>query len=38
VKVVDDINKVNLDEIKSEVESYKPAGAAGGAGIGGCCG
>jgi sulfite exporter TauE/SafE/copper chaperone CopZ len=35
VKVVDDINKVNMDVIKKEVEAYKPAR---GAGVGGCCG
>jgi len=33
VKVVDDINKVDLEKVKSEVENYKlPAGS------GGCCG
>jgi sulfite exporter TauE/SafE len=36
VKVVDDINNVNLDDIKKEIENYKPAG--GSAGGGGCCG
>lgn len=35
VKVVDDINEINLEEIKAEVEVFKPAGGAGG---GGCCG
>lgn len=30
VKVVNDINKVNLDEIKKEVQSYKPIAGAGG--------
>lgn len=34
VKVVDDINKVNLDDIKNEVKNYRPAGGSGG----GCCG
>lgn len=33
VKVVDDINKINLEDIKAEVGAYKPAG-----GSGGCCG
>lgn len=37
VKVVDDINKVSLDEIKKEVQSYKSVSGVGGAG-GGCCG
>lgn len=32
VKVVDDINNINLDEIKTEVSQYKPASG------GGCCG
>ncbi|MEI6101454.1 MAG: cupredoxin domain-containing protein, partial [Eubacteriales bacterium] len=32
VKVVDDINNINLDQIKSEVSQYKPASG------GGCCG
>ncbi|MCX7746552.1 MAG: sulfite exporter TauE/SafE family protein [Clostridia bacterium] len=35
VKVVDDINKVDLDDIKSEIRDYKPAGGSAG---GGCCG
>lgn len=35
VKVVDDINNVDLDEIKSEVENYTPAA---GSALGGCCG
>jgi sulfite exporter TauE/SafE/copper chaperone CopZ len=35
VKVVDDINKINLDDIKNEVKDYKPASGSGG---GGCCG
>lgn len=34
VKVVDDLNKVNLDQIKKDVEAYKPAQSSGG----GCCG
>lgn len=34
VKVVDDINKINLDDIKVEVGEYKPAGGSSG----GCCG
>jgi plastocyanin domain-containing protein len=34
VKVVDDINKVDLAAIKKEVQNYKPAGGGGG----GCCG
>lgn len=33
VKVVDDINKVNMDEIKKEVQAYRPPQGAGG-----CCG
>ncbi|HEX2926822.1 MAG TPA: sulfite exporter TauE/SafE family protein [Ruminiclostridium sp.] len=38
VKVVDNISKVNLNDIKKEVGSYTPpAGSAGAAG-GGCCG
>jgi uncharacterized protein len=36
VKVVDDITKVNLDEIKQEVQNYTPA--SGSSGGGGCCG
>ncbi|HEX9062423.1 MAG TPA: cupredoxin domain-containing protein, partial [Clostridia bacterium] len=35
VKVVDDINKVNIDDIKNEVQNYRPAS---GSGRGGCCG
>lgn len=35
VKVVDDINKVDLNAIKKEIQNYKPAKSAGG---GGCCG
>lgn len=34
VKVVDDINKVNLDDIKNEVGNYRPAAGS----AGGCCG
>jgi len=34
VKVVDDINKVDLAAIKSKVEQFKPAAGSGG----GCCG
>ena len=34
VKVVDDINKVNLNAIKKEIQNYKPAVPSGG----GCCG
>ena len=40
VKVVDDINKINIDDIKTEVESYKPpqsAAGVGGAGGGMSC-
>ena len=37
VKVVDDINKVDLDAIRKEVQNNKPAVGAGGSG-GGCCG
>ncbi len=33
VKVVDDIGNINLEEIKAEVEKYKPEGAGAG-----CCG
>ncbi|HEY9059560.1 MAG TPA: sulfite exporter TauE/SafE family protein [Pseudobacteroides sp.] len=36
VKVVDDVNKINLDEIKNEIKGYKPA--SGSSGGGGCCG
>lgn len=32
VKVVDDLNNINLNEIKKEIQVYKPAGG------GGCCG
>jgi plastocyanin domain-containing protein len=35
VKVVDDINKVDLNAIRKEVQNYKPAAGAVG---GGCCG
>ncbi len=35
VKVVDDINNVDLDAIKQEIQNYTPAA---GAGAGGCCG
>ena len=35
VKVVDDINAINLEDIKAEVGAFKPAGGSGG---GGCCG
>jgi plastocyanin domain-containing protein len=35
VKVVDDINKVNLDDIKKAVKNYTPPTGSGG---GGCCG
>ncbi len=34
VKVVDDINNVNLEDIKDEVNNYKPAAGS----VGGCCG
>lgn len=37
VKVVDDINNVDLDAIRKEIRNYKPAGGVGGSG-GGCCG
>ncbi|ATW28044.1 heavy metal transporter [Candidatus Formimonas warabiya] len=33
VKTVDDINKVNLEEVKQQVAAFQPAG-----GSGGCCG
>ncbi|HEX3046637.1 MAG TPA: sulfite exporter TauE/SafE family protein, partial [Bacillota bacterium] len=33
VKVVDDINKVDLNAIKKEIEAYRPVGGGGG-----CCG
>lgn len=36
VKVVDDINKVDLDNIKKEIQNYKPVSGIGGGG--GCCG
>lgn len=36
VKVVDDINNIDLDSIKKEIQNYKPAG--GSTGGGGCCG
>lgn len=32
VKVIDDLNNINLPEIKKEIEAYRPAGG------GGCCG
>lgn len=32
IKVVDDINNINLDEIKSEIDNYTPVSGAG------CCG
>lgn len=35
VKVVDDVNKVNLDDVKKDVENYTPPAGSGG---GGCCG
>lgn len=39
VKVVDNINNINLDQIKKEIQDYKPAGrSAGSLGGGGCCG
>lgn len=33
IKVVDDINKVDLDSIRREIDAYRPAGGGGG-----CCG
>jgi sulfite exporter TauE/SafE/plastocyanin domain-containing protein/copper chaperone CopZ len=33
VKVVDDINNIDLDSIKEEIQAYKPSGGGGG-----CCG
>jgi hypothetical protein len=40
VKVADDINNINLDQIKKEIQDYKPANnsVGGGIGGGGCCG
>jgi sulfite exporter TauE/SafE/plastocyanin domain-containing protein/copper chaperone CopZ len=40
VKVVDNINDINLDNIKKEIQNYKPAAGStsGSAGGGGCCG
>lgn len=35
VKVVDDVKKINLDDIKKEVDNYTPPAGVGG---GGCCG
>jgi plastocyanin domain-containing protein len=35
VKVVDDVNNVNLDDVKKEIRNYKPAEGSTG---GGCCG
>lgn len=36
VKVVDDVSKVNLDDVRKEIQNYTPpAGSTGG---GGCCG
>lgn len=35
VKVVDDINKVNLEEVKKEVQNFKPTAGSNG---GSCCG
>ncbi len=37
VKVVDDVNKVNLDDIKKQIQNYTPPRGIGGSG-GGCCG
>lgn len=37
VKVVDDINKVDLDAIKKDIQDYTPP-AGSGSGGGGCCG
>lgn len=37
VKVVDDINNVNLESVKQDATQYSPQGS-GGAGGGGCCG
>lgn len=34
VKVVDDINNINLDEIRSEIDNYTPSDSS----LGGCCG
>lgn len=34
VKVVDDINNIDLDEIKSEIDNYTPSDSS----LGGCCG
>ncbi|WHH61539.1 sulfite exporter TauE/SafE family protein [Petroclostridium sp. X23] len=33
VKVVDDVNNINIEEIKKEIEQFQPVG-----GTGGCCG
>ncbi|MCX7709129.1 MAG: sulfite exporter TauE/SafE family protein [Clostridia bacterium] len=37
VRVVDDINKVNLEDIKDEIDNYEPPTGSGFGG-GGCCG
>lgn len=37
IKVVDDIDIVDLDALRKEVKSFKPSGVAAG-GAGGCCG
>ncbi|WOO34692.1 sulfite exporter TauE/SafE family protein [Anaerocolumna sp. AGMB13020] len=34
VKVVDDINNINLDEIRNEIDNYTPSDSS----LGGCCG
>jgi len=37
IKVVDDINKVDLGAIKKEIQNYKPSQSSGGSSAGGCC-
>lgn len=38
VKVVDNINEVDLDKIRKEIQDYKPSGSSlGGSAGGGCC-
>ena len=38
-KVVDNINEVDLDKVRKEIQGYKPYGSSlGGSAAGGCCG